>query len=235
MGSSPWPRVQQDVSFYLYLGRTCDPKVEDKIQEIVDTNSELYKRITDDPAFGQALRNFLFDDQIQDHRLAEELLSLDYSKTLEFKSLRRDLKENRRDDKRITHAVLKTVGAFLNTEDGYFPNRVADDRTILGVRHDRLENEDTFMWHLAQAVRNGCGDMASTCIDPDMQTMEGKTMCLLSCQRSPEPVFLKWRGTETGCGFFVRSGPGTVMLDAQDTAEYIRPWGPEVPDTSEAK
>ena len=32
---------------------TFDPKVEDKIQEIVETNFDLYKRITDDPDFGQ--------------------------------------------------------------------------------------------------------------------------------------------------------------------------------------
>ncbi|MGQ9496820.1 MAG: hypothetical protein ACUVRC_03800 [Desulfotomaculales bacterium] len=31
------------------------------IQDIVDSNFELYKRITDDPAFGEAVKNFLFD------------------------------------------------------------------------------------------------------------------------------------------------------------------------------
>ncbi len=41
---------------------TFDPKVEDKIQEIAEMNFELYKRITDDPAFGRVLKNFLFDD-----------------------------------------------------------------------------------------------------------------------------------------------------------------------------
>ena len=65
---------------------TFDPKVEDKCQEIVETNFELYKRITDDADFGRALKNFLFDDYIQRHRRAEELLKLQESKTLEFKS-----------------------------------------------------------------------------------------------------------------------------------------------------
>ena len=73
---------------------TFDPKVEDKIQEIVETNFELYKRITDDPDFGRALKNFLFDDYIRRHRRAEELLKLQESKTLEFKSsLRWNLQE----------------------------------------------------------------------------------------------------------------------------------------------
>ena len=73
---------------------------------------------------------------------------------------------------------------------------------------------DKFMRHLAQVVRNGLGDRAGTCIDPKTQIVQGKTVCLVSCQRSPEPVFLKWKGIEgvTEGDFFVRSGPGTVKL-----------------------
>ena len=146
---------------------TFDPKVEDKIQEIVETNFDLYKRITDDPDFGRALKNFLFDDYIRRHRRAEELLKLQESKTLEFKSsLRWNLKEDRKDDKHVTHAALKTIAAFLNTEGGDLLLGVDDDRKVLGIEHDRLDDDDKFMRHLAQAVRNGLGDRAGTCIDP---------------------------------------------------------------------
>ena len=203
---------------------TFDPKVEDRIQEIVETNFDLYKRITDDPDFGRAIKDLLFDDYIQRHRRVEDLLRLQESKTLEFKSsLRWNLKEDRKDDKHVTHAVLKTVAAFLNTEGGDLLIGVADDGTVLGIEHDRLENDDKFMRHLAQVVRNGLGDRAGTCIDPRTQVVEGKTVCLVSCQRSPEPVFLKWRGLEkaTDGDFYVRSGPGTVRLGVGDTQEYI--------------
>jgi hypothetical protein len=46
----------------------------------------------------------------------------------------------------------------------------------------------------------------------------------VSCQRSPEPVFLKWKGMESAPegDFFVRSGPGTVKLRPESTKEYIR-------------
>ena len=54
------------------------------------------------------------------------------------------------------------------------------------------------MRHLAQAVRNGLGDRAGTCIDPKTQIVEGKTVCLVSCQRSPEPVYLRWKGPGEG-------------------------------------
>ncbi|MCY4188201.1 MAG: putative DNA binding domain-containing protein, partial [Bryobacterales bacterium] len=194
---------------------TFDPKVEDKIQEIVETNFNLYKRITDDAIFGQALKNLLFDDYIQRHRRAEELLKLQESKTLEFKSsLRWNLREDRKDDKHLTHAALKSIAAFLNTEGGDLLIGVDDDRKVLGIEHDRLESDDKFMRHLAQAVRNGLGDRASTCVDSRTQIVGGKTVCLVSCQRSPEPVYLRWKGLEKAANgdLYVRSGPGTVRL-----------------------
>ena len=203
---------------------TFDPKVEDKIQEIVETNFGLYKRITDDPDFGRALKNYLFDDYIRRHRRAEELLKLQESKTLEFKSsLRWNLKEDRKDDRHVTHAALKTIAAFLNTEGGDLLIGVDDDRNVLGIDHDRLDNDDKFMRHLTQAVRNGLGDIAGTCIDPKTQIVEGKTVCLVSCQRSPEPVYLRWKGMEKAADgdLYVRTGPGTVRLGEEDAAKYV--------------
>ena len=101
---------------------------------------------------------------------------------------------------------------------------MADDRKVLGIDHDQLESDDKFMRHLAQVVRNGLGDRAGTRIDPRTQIVEGKTVCLVSCQRSPEPVFLRWKGLEksTDGDFYVRSGPGSVRLEGADVEQYIR-------------
>ena len=80
------------------------------------------------------------------------------------------------------------------------------------------------MRHLAQVVRNGLGDRAGTCIDPKTQIVQGKTVCVVSCQRSPEPVYLKWKGMEAvpEGDFFVRSGPGSAKLPLASAKEYIR-------------
>jgi len=202
-----------------------DQKVEHVIQEIVDLNFDLYKRITDDRSFGDMLKNFLFDQYLRGHRNAEELIKRGESKTLEFKStLRWSLRDDRQDDKGVTHAVLKTVAAFLNTEGGDLLIGVADDGSIVGIERDRLETDDKFMRHLAQVVRNGLGDRAGTSIDPKTQVVQDKTVCVVSCQRSPEPVFLKWKALEAvpEGDFFVRSGPGTVKLPLDSAKEYIR-------------
>jgi len=46
----------------------------------------------------------------------------------------------------------------------------------------------------------------------------------VSCQRSPEPVFLRWKGMEKAPDgdFYVRSGPGSVVLPPDSAREYIR-------------
>jgi predicted HTH transcriptional regulator len=120
--------------------------------------------------------------------------------------------------------VLKTVAAFLNTEGGDLLIGVADDGLVVGIEHDQIESHDKFMLHLAQVVRNGLGDRSGTCIDPKIQVVQGKSVCVVTCQRSPEPVFLKWKGIEASPegDFFVRSGPGTVRLPADSAKEYIR-------------
>ena len=57
-----------------------------------------------------------------------------------------------------------------------------------------------------------------------MQIVDGKSVCVVSCQRSPEPVFVTWKGLEKveEGDFFVRSGPGTVKLSPDDAKEYVR-------------
>ena len=204
---------------------TFDHKVEQVIQEIVDSNFELYKRITDDRSFGEVIKELLFDQYLRGHRNAEELIKQGESKTLEFKStLRWNLREDRKDDKRVTHAALKTIAAFLNTEGGDLLLGVSDDGGIVGIERDGFDSDDRFMLHLSQVVRNGLGARAGTCIDPRMQFVEGKGICVVSCQRSPEPVFLTWKGGETARegDFFVRGGPGTMKLSPDDAREYVR-------------
>ena len=49
-----------------------DHKVEQVIQEIVDLNFDLYKRITDDPTFGEVVKNHLFDQYLRAHGKTKE-------------------------------------------------------------------------------------------------------------------------------------------------------------------
>jgi hypothetical protein len=59
----------------------------------------------------------------------------------------------------------------------------------------------------------------------------------VTCQRSPEPVFLRTKETPEGDPgeFYVRSGPGTVKLSPQDTDAYVRTRFPARPSAGEAR
>ncbi|MEE8526765.1 MAG: RNA-binding domain-containing protein [Thermoanaerobaculia bacterium] len=204
---------------------TFKQKVEDLFQDVADTNFRLYKRITDDPSFGAFLTERLFDNYLRRHREAEGLIEEGESKTLEFKStLRWNLREDRKDPKVITHSVLKTLAAFLNTDGGDLLIGVADDGTVCGIDADGFTNHDKFLLHLTQVARNALGDRAGTCIDPRVQIVGGKPVCLVACSRSPEPIRLRWKGTEKNADgdLFVRSGPGTVLLEPDSAREYVR-------------
>lgn len=204
---------------------TFKQKFEDEIQQFVESNFQLYKRITDDATFGAALRDQMFGQYLHTHQKASDLIKQGESTTLEYKStLRWNLREERKDPKIVTHSVLKTIAAFLNTGGGDLLIGVADDGTLLGLDADRFKNNDKFQLHLIDVVRSALGPRASTCVDPRIQRVDGKQVCLVTCRRSPEPVWMKWKGTEkTENGdFFVRSGPGTVGLGQEDAEEFIK-------------
>ena len=68
-------RLEEDTALELAVGVNTlenvriafDDKVEQVIQEIVDQNFDLYKRITDDPNFGEVVKNHLFDQYLLKH------------------------------------------------------------------------------------------------------------------------------------------------------------------------
>ncbi|HEX5175877.1 MAG TPA: ATP-binding protein [Chthoniobacteraceae bacterium] len=162
---------------------------------------------------------------LRGHREVKELIARGESKLLAVKStLRWNLKENRKDAERVTHAMVKTIAAFLNSEGGDLIIGVNDAGEVIGIELDQFESNDKFALHLAQVVRNGLGDRAGTCIDPRGQNVNGHSVCLVTCQRSPEPVFLNWPGITPDAvegDFDVRSGPGSIKLSPESARAFI--------------
>ena len=203
---------------------TFKHKAEDRFQNTIESDFALYSRVTDDPDFGKAFYELLFDQFMERHRDAAALMRQPESATLEFKStLRWDLEKGEKNDTYITHAVLKTIAAFLNTEGGDLLIGVNDAGEAVGIQHDRFANEDKFMLHLMQVIRNGLGDRAGTCVNPVTQAVDGKVVCLVSCKRSPEPVWLTWKGLEKEPegDLYVRSGPRSDRLGAESAEAYV--------------
>lgn len=203
---------------------TFNHKVGDLLQSIVDSNFNLYKRYADDKSFGEMLVDHLFDEYIRRRRPAAELAKLPESSDLEFKSsLRWSLREEKKDPAIVTHAVLKTIAAFLNTKGGDLLIGVADDGSIIGIEVDKFDNADKFLLHLSQQVENGLGPIAVSLIDPRVELVDGKQVCVVACDRSSAPILLKWRDTEKHADgdFFYRRGPGSAALKPEAANEFV--------------
>lgn len=199
--------------------------VTDMLQELVDTNFKLYKRIADDKAFSSHLMTNLFDQyrrRLQNGGLTEAdiLAEIEEGETKhrELKSsLRWNLHTEKNDD-RVTLAVLKTIAAFQNTEGGVLLIGVADDGAILGIGHDGFPNADKFLLHLANVVKSALGQPAAARINPRIWTFGDQMVCRVECPPSPEPVFVKFQGEEK---FYVRSGPSTEEMGLSAMHDYV--------------
>lgn len=140
------------------------------------------------------------------------------SGTVEFKSsLRWDLREARK-SKEITHAVVKTIAGFLNTQGGTLVIGVDDDGKMLGIEIDKFESADKFERHLYTALTNAMGASAAPFVNVSMLKHAGKSIALVECTRASTPLLVS-SGSEEGV-FYVRTGPATISLPREQMEEW---------------
>lgn len=140
------------------------------------------------------------------------------SGTVEFKSsLRWDLREERK-SKEITHAVVKTVAGFLNTQGGTLVIGVDDEGKVPGIEIDRFESADKFERHLYSVLTNAMGASAATFVKVSMLKHAGKSIALVECTRASAPLLVS-SGSGEGV-FYVRTGPATISLPREQMEEW---------------
>ena len=138
---------------------------------------------------------------------------------LEFKStLRWNLKANR-PGKEIEISAMKTIVAFLNSEGGTLIVGVEDDGSILGIEADNFPNEDKFMLHFNNLIKQHIGLVPSKFIIFKTRPLEDKNILVVDCQKSDKAVFLKQNADEH---FFIRVGPGSRKLTFTETMNYLK-------------
>ena len=148
-----------------------------------------------------------------------DLLKQGESVRLEFKStFRWDIKSGKTNSA-VERASLKTIAGFLNSSGGTLLIGVRDDGSIEGIESDRFANEDKFLLHLWTLIRTSLGRDVSPYIQTLIEKQDNKTVCLVTCTKSPQPVFLRQPGFEEE--FFIRVGPSSNALDISEALRYI--------------
>lgn len=115
---------------------------------------------------------------------------------------------------RIDEDAALDAAAGVNTRenvrlsfDQYLPAHRKSEDLIKGSASKSLEFIPTLRWNLAE----------------DREDRQG-SIGVVSCRRSPSPVYLKEAGEpkESAGHFYIRSGPKTLQLAAESVPEYSR-------------
>lgn len=168
-----------------------------------------------------AIRDYIAAGELLPNRAEEldQLIHQGESDRLEFKStLRWDLRQGKT-AQHIERAVLKTISAFLNSEGGTLLVGVRDDGSVEGIESDRLQTEDRWLLHLWTLIRTCFGRDVTPYIRTRVEKLEGKSICMVECSRSPRPVFLKQPGFEEE--FYIRIGPASAAMAVSEALKYI--------------
>jgi len=159
-----------------------------------------------------------------DHQdLGEEelraLIDRGESDALEFKStLRWNLKTNK-PGREIEKAWLKTVVAFLNTEGGTLLIGVADDGEIVGIGRDGFRNEDKYLLHFNNCVKQNIGLEFARFLSFGLKAIEGEKILVVDVEPADEPAFLIIGEDEE---FYVRVGPASRKVSPKQALEFLR-------------
>lgn len=119
--------------------------------------------------------------------------------------------------------VIKTLAAFMNSVGGVLLIGVDDAGKILGIEADFVTQrkqdvdgwENTFNTIFNQMI----GAESRRFVSTVFKVQEGKTVCILSVEPTPYPVFLTNKGEDA---FYVRAGNGTQSLSVKHALRYVQ-------------
>jgi len=164
-------------------------------------------------------------------RAIGDLLEAGESQTLEFKSTARYSLQAAMPDKRMEHAIVKTVCGFLNSDGGILLIGVDDEGRILGLKDDLATfsrtNLDQYELWLRQRLETDLSHSTAGVLEIEFPAISGRRVCKVSVEPAGAPVFAKpSEGNLPKNDFWVRKGNATKQLYGYQRLSYIQEhWG----------
>ena len=154
-----------------------------------------------------------------------EAIGFGESQLVEFKSTARLNLHTNQADKRIEHAIVKTVCGFLNSEGGTLYIGVDDSGTVLGLDADMAtlghkSGRDGYELFLRQCLDNGLSSSTATTVTIAFHEVDGRNLCAVSVAASGRPVFAKSSNDSVAREFWVRVGNATKQMHGEEMISY---------------
>ena len=149
-------------------------------------------------------------------------LDLEENDTLEFKqTFSLDTRQGNH-SRRIREVLTKEVVGFLNTNPGQILIGIADKNgEILGIEQEGFQGDrDKYSLNISNFLKELCGVTAASLVTIDfMEVSSNKTICILTCKKSSEPVYCRIEGIEKP---FVRYGSSTTEPSAREWLKFTK-------------
>ncbi|RPJ27448.1 MAG: response regulator [Chloroflexi bacterium] len=124
-------------------------------------------------------------------------------------------------DKSIKSAIAKAIVGFLNSKGGTLFIGVADNGTVTGIEKDLeilpKKNQDGFQLELTNIISLHIGVEYLSNIHSRFEIINNRTVCIVSIEKSPTPVFLKNDDNK----LWVRASNSTRYLGVKAAMNYI--------------
>jgi len=160
----------------------------------------------------------LFSDYDNSPDYIQDLIKNGESEALEFKSTLRTNLHTKKTDKKMEHAVMKSITSFLNTDGGTLLVGVLDNGNISGIEQDVFSDNDNFYRHFTNLVKDHIGPEYLPYIKSKIIPVEDRTVLKVDCSSSDKEVFLKTDKLEE---FYVRAGASSVRLEGSKLIDYV--------------
>jgi hypothetical protein len=122
-------------------------------------------------------------------------------------------------DRKIEHSALKSIAGFLNTDGGSLLIGVNNNGEISGMERDGFGNNDKFLLHLNNLIKQKIGKKFTGLIKTEVVEIDGKEISLVECSKSFSPVFL--RNPQNEEEFFIRTGNATAQISGSELIDYV--------------
>jgi len=144
--------------------------------------------------------------------------------TVEFKASARWGYEEKRINKDVEFAILKTIAGFLNGEGGSLLIGVDDNRSVVGLDADyrtlgKRPDRDGYQQFIVTLVSTNIGKEACASLSISFHAAEGKDVCVVRAEPSPKPVYVEENKQSR---FFMRAGNTTQEMSMKDAVSYIK-------------
>jgi len=201
-------------------------------KQFIPNNSELWKLENYEDFLAKrrelladAVNDFLdtFDDPTGGGggKSLEELIEKGENHRIEFKeTLLYDIHQ-KQPNTDLREGAVEEICSFANSEGGTLIIGVEDkDKKVMGIDRDLklMQNgRDDFGLQLNQEITDKLGEhFASTYTQVDFEEVHGETVCVVSVEPSPEPVYFDEND------FYVRNGSSATSLSIPDANKYIQ-------------